>query len=133
MSTVRARITALALVVSAVVLVLAGRALLTVLDDQLTTQGDAAARARSAELAEQVQLGTLPTSTPPVTDDGLVQVLAANGTVLVRSPPTWPTWAIADPAVAFEDLHALTLTAPDDQEAERYASGAARSSRTTAW
>jgi signal transduction histidine kinase len=119
MATVRTRITALALAVSSVVLVLAGWALLAVLTDQLAAQGDAAARARSTELVEQLQHDALPATTPPVIDDGLVQVLAADATVLGRSS-NLPPRAIARPADHVEEPHAATLTAPDDGEFERY-------------
>lgn len=117
--TVRARITALALVVSSLVLVLAGAALLNVLGSELTSQGDAAARARVAELVEQATAGALDRRIPPVTDDGFVQVLDRDGTVLASSP-NLPAAPVDAPATAPETLHVLELTAPDDDETERY-------------
>lgn len=119
MVTVRARITVLAMVVSSVVLVLAGAALLGVLDAELTSQGDTAARARVTELAQQAADGSLDRRVPPVTDDGFVQVLAGDGSVLASSP-NLPDEPVAAPATAVEEVHVLELDAPDDQETERY-------------
>lgn len=119
MKTVRARITALALVVSSLVLVLAGATLLHVLASELTSQGDSAARARAAELVEAAEDGSLERQVPPVTDDGFVQVLNGDGTVLASSP-NLPDEPVDAPATAAEDVHALDLTAPDDAETERY-------------
>lgn len=119
MVTVRARITALATVVAALVLTLAAVALLQTLDSQLTRAGDDNARARARELADAApseRAGVL----EPVTDDGLVQVLAADGTVLGASANLPADQPIAPPASAAESLHVATFRAPDDAETERY-------------
>ncbi|MCW2764183.1 MAG: Signal transduction histidine kinase [Nocardioides sp.] len=118
--TVRARITALATVVAAIVLVLAAVALVKTLDAQLTKQGDGGARARAAELGETAAAGTLGAVLKPVTDDGLVQVLDADGRVLGSSPNLISPRPIVSPATHAESLHVITVTAPDDRETERY-------------
>ena len=123
MLTVRARITALATVVATVVLVLAAFALLAALDAQLTRNGDAGARARALELAAAAEAasGTDPSQVlEPVTDDGLVQVVDANGRVLGSSANLTTTEPIDRPATRAEPLRVTTLTAPDDAETERY-------------
>jgi signal transduction histidine kinase len=119
-STVRARITALATVVAAIVLVLAAFALVKTLDAQLTSQGDGGARARAVELGVAAASGPVDSVLTPVTDDGLVQVLDADGNVLGDSPNLISPVPIAPPATAPEKLHVITLTAPDDRETERY-------------
>jgi signal transduction histidine kinase len=120
MRTVRSQITSLATAVSAVVLVLAAFALLAVLDNQLTSQGDGAARARATALAQGVAAGGVPTTLPPVTDEGLVQVVDASGAVLGASPNLRGDGPIAQPAEAAHGPQVSTFSAPDDSETEEY-------------
>jgi signal transduction histidine kinase len=117
--TVRARTTALASVVAAVVLAIAAVALLKTLDAQLTRGGDDNARTLARQLAvapPAARSGVL----EAVTDDGLVQVLGADGRVLGASSNLPAGRPIAAPATEAEDLHVETFTAPDDNETERY-------------
>lgn len=119
MVTVRARITALSLIVSSLVLVTAAVALVEVLGAQLTTSGDDAARTRVAELVVAVRRDRLAPTLEPVTDDGLVQVVSTDGTVLAGSS-NLPRVAVDTPARGPEDLRVVTFRAPDDDETERY-------------
>ncbi|WP_346387171.1 ATP-binding protein [Nocardioides sp.] len=116
----RARITALATVVAALILVLAAVALVKTLDSQLTSQGDGGARARATELGDAAVAGRLESVLEPVTDNGLVQVIDANGRVLGASPNLISPTPIAPPATGPEPLHVVTMTAPDDRETEHY-------------
>ena len=120
MRTVRSRITVLATAVSAVVLVLAAFALLAVLEGQLTSQGDGAARARATDLAQRAAGGGVSDDLPPVTDEGLVQVVDESGVVLGSSPNLGRDAPIAVPARGAHDLQVSTFAAPDDAETERY-------------
>ena len=120
MRTVRGRITLLATAVSAVVLALAAIALVAVLDNQLTSQGDGAARARAADLASSAAHGRASGVLPPVTDDGLVQVVDASGAVIGASPNLRGDGPVAEPAQAPHGPQVATFSAPDDTETERY-------------
>jgi signal transduction histidine kinase len=120
MRTVRSRITVLAAAVSAVVLALAAFALVAVLDNQLTSQGDGAARARATDLAQGVAAAGVPSDLQPVTDEGLVQVVDASGAVLGASPNIRGGGPVAGPARSAHGPQVSTFTAPDDSETERY-------------
>ncbi len=121
MSTVRLRTTVLSTVVAGVVLVVAALLLLTTLRTQLTEQSDGALRIRATELARQAADGASdPLAANPVTDDGLVQVVDRDGAVLTASPNLAGAGPINSPSTSSEPLRAEALTAPDDQEVERY-------------
>ncbi len=117
---VRARITLLSTVVAAVVLVLASLALVSVLDGQLTRQGDSSARARATELLDAAATGALQPVVAPVTDDGMVQVLDADGHVLAASPNLRTAAAVVPAATEPHGAVVSTLDAPDDSETEHY-------------
>ena len=120
--TVRVRITLLATVVATVVLVAASLGLLAVLDSQLTQQSDATLRARAVELAEVAVAGGLPSVPATTSEEGLVQVVDAEGRVLAASSNIAGAAPIADPVAEIGTgvPRVVTLDAPDDNEIERY-------------
>jgi signal transduction histidine kinase len=120
MRSVRARITALATAASAVVLVLAAVVLVTALDQQLTSQGDGAAKARAEDIARDAVRGHVDREIQPATDDGLVQVVDQSGAVLGASRNVRGDAAIAAPSRTADGPRVQTITAPDDNETERY-------------
>ena len=121
MVTVRARITALATAAAALVLAIAAVTLVSVLRDQLTEQRDTALRARAVELADAAAEGPLPGVVAPVSEDGMVQVVSADGRVLAASPNLAAARGpVADPASRAADLSVATFPAPDDSETEEY-------------
>ena len=117
---VRLRITALASLVVGIVLVSAALGLLAVLDRELTQQSDAAMQARALELADV--LAADPTAVEPgtVDEEGLVQVVDDRGRVLAASDNLGDSGPVAPPEGVAADLQVSTITAPDDDETERY-------------
>ncbi len=117
MRSVRARVTLLGVLVVVLTLVLGAVVLRAVVERQLTTSGDDLSVARARELAGQVE------SLPRVLaagEDGLAQVVAADGSVLSASANIE-----GKPAVAFfhptgDTPVVRTLRAPDDSETETY-------------
>ena len=79
---VRGRTTALAALLVAVTLVVGAVVLVTSLTGALVRGGDAAALTRVRDVAELAAAGALPASLAVPADDDLVQVVAADGTVL---------------------------------------------------
>ena len=80
--TVRLRTTLAAALVTAISLTAGAWILLVVLQGALTRSQDDAARIRAQDVAALASAGTLPRSLTPTNDDGFVQVVAADGTVL---------------------------------------------------
>lgn len=120
-SSVRARITFLATVVVAALLVGASLGLLAVLDHELTQQSDAVLRARALELADLAVAGDLGRAPPTIGDEGLVQVVDDRGAVLAASTNITGAAPIAAPAQRAADLRVVVaLDAPDDGEIEHY-------------
>ncbi len=115
----RARATALGVVLCAVVLVLGAVLLVTTLERQLTSSSDQLSRSRARDLLAQAAAGDLPPVLTNVTDDSVAQVVAADGTVLAASPNIAGAGPIVPPdSSAGMEQH--TIQAPDDSETETY-------------
>ena len=118
-ATLRARTTALVVVVTGLTLAAGGVLLVLVLQDRLTSSNDRVDLARLHQLVQDVEAGEVPDPIAGIDDDGVGQVVAPDGTVLARSANIAAAGPITDadpgpePAVA-------SVVAPDDDEAERY-------------
>jgi len=117
--TVRTRATALATLLSAVVLAVSGALVVQTLDRQLTSSSDDVARLRARDILDQAAAGDLAPVLRNVNDDGVAQVVAADGTVLAASPNILGRPAIVDPGVPGGGDR-RTIRAPDDNETETY-------------
>src|SRR5262245_43852197 len=117
--TVRARATVLATLLCAVLLALAGVLAVQTLDRQLTSNSDDVSRLRASDLLDQAAAGELPSVLRNVNDDGVAQVVTADGTVLAASPNVQGRPAIVDPDVP-RSGERRTIQAPDDNETETY-------------
>ncbi len=117
--TVRARTTLLASAATAVALVLGAVILVTTLQSQLTSSGDALARARVGDLLSAAESGNLPRELDIVNDETVLQALDEDGDVIGASANIMGRPAISrvDPGT---ELRVLTIDAPDDDETERY-------------
>src|SRR5262245_33716912 len=96
---VRTRATALATMLSAVLLALTGVLVVQTLDRQLTSNSDDVSRLRARDLLDQAAAGELLPVLRNVNDDGVAQVVAADGTVLAASPNIQGRSAIVVPGV----------------------------------
>lgn len=117
--TVRARTTLLASAVCGVALVLGSVILITTLQSQLTKSGDALAQSRVTDLLAAAESGELPRGLDNIDDEGVAQVLDADGAVLAASANVAGRPAIAR-VEATPELQVQTIDAPDDDETERY-------------
>ena len=115
---VRTRATALATLLCAVLLALAGVLAVRTLDRQLTSSSDAVSQVRARDLLDQASAGELSPVLGNV-NDGVAQVVAADGTVLAASPNIEGKPAIVDPGVPGSGER-RTIRAPDDNETETY-------------
>ncbi len=132
----RARATALGVLLFALLLTVGSVMLVSTLESKLTQASDQVSRSRVAELLAGARSGDLPQTLLNVDDNGVAQVVAADRTVLAASPNI-----AGDPPVAA--LHpgprAVTSTfrAPDDNQIETYrfwyASGPSPSGPVTAY
>ena len=95
--TVRARATVLATLLCAAVLAVAGVLVVQTLDRHLTDSSDELSRSRSRDLLDQAGAGELPPVLRNVNDDGVAQVIAADGTVLAASANIEGKARIVDP------------------------------------
>ena len=115
---VRARATAMATLLCAVVLAVAGVLVVGTLDRNLTDNTDDVSRARARDLLDQAMAGELPPLLRNVNDDGVAQVLAADGSVLAASPNIQGRASIIEPGSGRAQWR--TIRAPDDNETETY-------------
>ncbi len=116
--TVRVRATAVATLLCAAVIAVAGVLVVHTLDRHLTDNSDELSRSRARDLLDQAVAGDLPQVLRNVNDDGVTQVIAADGTVLAASPNIQGRAPIVDPDWADEEWR--TIRAPDDDETETY-------------
>ena len=116
--TVRARATAIATLLCAAVLAVAGVLVVHTLDRHLTDSSDELSRSRARDLLDQASAGELPPVLRNVNDDGVAQVIAADGSVLAASANIQGKAAIVDPGEG--DGEHRTIRAPDDDETENY-------------
>ncbi len=118
-ATLRTRTTIFATALTAITLVAGGVALVLALQGRLTVSGDGLSRSRVTDLLALAEHGQLPTTVQNIEDDGLEQVVSADGRVLAASANVAGQPAIADvDADAEPEVH--TLVAPDDDEIEEY-------------
>ena len=115
----RARSTALATILCAVVLAAGGLLLVTTLDRHLTAGSDDLSRSRVRDLLDLAAAGQLPPVLRNVNDDSVAQVVAADGTVLAASPNIEGRGPIVSPDGP-ADGERRTIRAPDDGETESY-------------
>jgi len=117
--TVRARATALALLLCAALLSLAAVLVVRTVDRNLTSSSDDLSTSRARDLLEQAAAGDLSPVLRNVNDDGVAQVIAADGTVLAATPNVQGKAAIVDPPGPAAGER-RTIHAPDDDETEAY-------------
>jgi signal transduction histidine kinase len=115
----RARATVVGTLVFAVLLTAGAVLLVATLLGRLTEASDQVSRSRVDDLLSLARRGDLPRSLRNVGDNGVAQVVDADGRVLAASPNIAGAPAVADlPA----NRHPVTRTfrAPDDRETETY-------------
>ena len=132
----RTRATLIGTLVFAVLLALGSVLLVTTLEDRLTRATDQLSRTRVDDLLTLASSGDLPTTLRNIDDNGVAQVVSANGTVLAASPNVSGAPAVADRQPGGRP-ETSTFRAPDDQEIETYrfwyASGPSPHGRVTAY
>jgi signal transduction histidine kinase len=118
-TTLRTRATVLATVITGITLLVASVALVVTLDSRLTAGADDLSRSRVNDLLDLAASGDLPATLTNVSDDGVAQVVGADGRVVAASPNIEgrPRITTFDPG---PELAVRTLDGPDDQEIERY-------------
>jgi signal transduction histidine kinase len=118
-ATLRTRTTILATALTAITLVAGGVALVLALQTRLTVSGDGLSRSRIDDLLALAESGQLPTTIRNIDDEGVAQVVGADGAVLAASTNIAGRPAIANVDAGPEPaVH--TLEAPDDDEIEEY-------------
>lgn len=118
-TTLRTRTTLLAATVTALTLVAGSVVLVVTLRERLTVGNDGAARARVADLLLLAERGGLPETVRLTNDEGVAQVVAADGSVLAASVNAGRDQPMADLDAGPEpEVH--TVTARDDDEIETY-------------
>lgn len=115
----RARATLLGTLVFAVLLGLGSLLLVGTLESRLTDATDQLSRSRVADLLDLARNGDLPAVLRNVDDNGVAQVVTADGQVVAASPNIDGRPAVAD-LDAGATPRSRTFDAPDDQETETY-------------
>jgi signal transduction histidine kinase len=119
--TLRTRATLLATALTGLTLAAASVVLMLTLQSHLTSGADAVARARVQDLLELAAVGDLPSTLTTLDDDGVAQVVDADGRVLAASHNVAgrPRIATLAPAPGAAPV-VRTVSAPDDSEIETY-------------
>jgi signal transduction histidine kinase len=117
--TLRARTTGLVVLVTGLTLTAGALVLVLALQGRLTAGNDRVDRTHLRELAAAAAAGRLPDPITDIGEDGVAQVVAADGTVLARSANIDRAGPIADARPGTEP-EVSTVVAPDDDETERY-------------
>lgn len=115
----RARATVLGTLTITALLVVGGTLLVLTLDQRLTDAADRVARSRVHDLLDAAGAGNLTTTLRSVDDNGMAQVVTADGRVLAATANLGHASAVAPPASA-DTVRVATVRAPDDQETETY-------------
>ena len=115
----RARATAVATCLCAIVLATGGLLLVTTLDRHLTAGSDDLSRSRVRDLLDQAATGDLPAVLRNVNDDAVAQVISSDGTVLAASPNIEGRGPIVSPDGPANGVQRI-IRAPDDSETETY-------------
>jgi len=118
-TTLRTRTTVLATTLTAITLVAGAVGLVLVLQGRLTVSGDGLARSRVEDLLALAKQDQLPTTIRNIDDEGIAQVVSADGEVVAASPNVAGQPAIARVDAGPEPV-VRTLAAPDDNEIEHY-------------
>ncbi|MCK9824423.1 ATP-binding protein [Nocardioides cavernae] len=115
----RARATVLGTVVFAVLLTLGSVLLVSTLESRMTATSDQLSRSRVGDLLTLARRGALPATLRNVDENGVAQVVLADGTVVAASPNVMgaPAVAALHPGARAETS---TFPAPDDTETETY-------------
>lgn len=120
-TTLRTRATLLATVITAVTLVVAALTLVLTLQARLVDGTDALSRQRVDDLLAQAEAGTLPDLVANIDDEGVAQVVAADGSVLAASGNVEGSPALDGPTPdPGRPALVATIAAPDDDEMETY-------------
>lgn len=119
-SGVRRRLTLVASLVTAVVLVASAIALLLLFERSLENSADDLSRSRARDLAAQIASGALQPTLSEVGDDSVAQVVAEDGEVLAASPNLGDAGPISGEEPAGDEPEVLVIEAPDDDETETY-------------
>jgi signal transduction histidine kinase len=117
--TLRARTTALVVLATGLTLAAGGWALVLTLQARITATNDRVDRAQLRELVVSAQGGDLRATITDVGDEGVAQVVDARGRVLARSSNIPDAGRIGAEAPGAQPS-VTTVTAPDDDETERY-------------
>jgi len=121
LSSVRVRVTALAVLLVTVALTLASIALVLTLDRSLTRGGDDLARSRAADLAVLASNGSLPAKLESAGDDSVAQVVSGDGEVLAASDNITGKPAISSFTPSGVEPAVRTMRdVPDDDESEDF-------------
>lgn len=132
----RVRATLLGTLLFAVLLAVGSVLLVSTLENRLTDASDQLSRSRVDDLLALAGSGDLPGTLRNVGDNGLAQVVGADGSVLAASTNVAGAAAIADRPPG-DRARVSTLRAPDDDETETYrvwsASGAGPDGPATAY
>ena len=119
MRTLRGRTTALVVLVTGLTLAAGAWALVLTLQSRITANNDRVDQARLRELVAAARSGDLTSTITDVGDEGVAQVVTAQGRVLARSANIPGAGPIGDVAPGARPRVA-TVEAPDDGETERY-------------
>jgi signal transduction histidine kinase len=117
--TLRTRTTLLGTAGILALLVIGSATLVSTLDARLTDAADRVARSRVQDLLDSAHAGTLSSTLRNVDDNGMAQVVAADGRVLAATPNLGDAPAVAAPEDA-DQLVVRSMQAPDDRETETY-------------
>jgi signal transduction histidine kinase len=115
----RARATLLGTLVFAALLAVGSVLLVSTLESRLTDGSDQLSRSRVEDLLTLARTGDLPTTLRNVDDNGVAQVVTADGAVVAASPNITGAAPVGDlhPGPTAETS---TFEAPDDKETETY-------------
>lgn len=115
----RTRATLLGTLVFVLLLTIGAVVLVSTLESRLTEASDDLSRSRVDDLLALARSGDLPAALRNVDDNGVAQVVTADGKVLAASPNIAGAPAIAD-LHAGREAETSTFRAPDDKEIETY-------------
>ncbi len=119
MRTLRARTTALVVLVTGLTLAAGAMLLVLSLQSRLVASNDRVDLAHLRQLVLAVEAGEVPDPITDIDEDGVGQVVASDGTVLARSANIAAAGPISDRRPGTEPAVSSTV-APDDDEAEHY-------------
>src|SRR5680860_656608 len=121
LSSVRARVTALAVLLVTIALTLASVALVLTLDRSLTRSGDDLSRSRAADLAVLASNGSLPKQLEKAGDESVAQIVTGDGKVLAATDNITGKPAISTFTPDGIEPEVRTMRkVPDDDETEDF-------------